>query len=931
MSEAIEKLGNLTPAQAEIFKIILMRSPASLAIIGAYTKKKSDQIQKTIKELEGLKFVKSVPGVVPRYVGLPPYAGYLKFLDKFTADLATAKTQATDSINQVPTLATALAQANTQKLAEVVQAAETKATEAVKAAKADLAAKVTAEKDKFAADLTKLTDDLALVTKDAPDKYKKATVVTVDKHKVTFEKLKTDLAAELDKISSKLDQSLQATEGTQQKALDTQKATVSAKIEEGSTAIIEASGKVGGDWTENTTQMGSSLDEKVETLKTKVEELGKNSVTSMQASVDAAVAAFSKFLQTFNKTHQTNLKALDKGVQGDLTTFQNTQVSAWDGTIASLGDQFGKTTLALQSLTEKLKANFEGQVNTLVDKETKGISSKLDQIKAQLADLMAKYVEEFIGGADKIKTTIDQTVEAQVAKTQGEIKQTLDGILEKYTDEIRSQASTYATDLKNQINDKVVDLRASIKQMREQFEADLASSAETLSENLTKLKTEMTNQIGTLEQDLSAKLGEGITKGKEDAASVIDTGKTSLQETITKHKESLGGVITKNQETLSNSISETESKLQETASSGKDTMATQVQAESTSFASQITEIINSTKKAITDQANAAVATATTNKDTLIKATASFNEQVAAILTEAQEGIKAIYGQLDMDLKKPVEDFKASSVTKLDGALADVTAMATETGNAYTKSGEDLALKAKKSTDALKVGVDKHMAAADQQLVGTAGAGVTAVSSAAGSVKSNVELALKDWAAKVQGMATTAVQGVDKAITTGIAAADSPKKVLAETWTAITETSLIDAEKTWAIVGEQAIYPQIDDMIRAAKSAMILVAPKFDDLNWDLIKAARAKGVKFTVACVYETAKSAKAPKAMVENGVDLWGYAEKDMIAAVRDQEEILVAPVSPKEDETVAIVSSATPLVKNLGSMLLDFYRRTAKKYVNV
>jgi len=52
------------------------------------------------------------------------------------------------------------------------------------------------------------------------------------------------------------------------------------------------------------------------------------------------------------------------------------------------------------------------------------------------------------------------------------------------------------------------------------------------------------------------------------------------------------------------------------------------------------------------------------------------------------------------------------------------------------------------------------------------------------------------------------------------------------------------------------------------------------------------------------------------------------MIAAVRDQEEILIAPVAPQEDETVAVVSQATPFVKNLSTMLSEFWRRAARRY---
>lgn len=928
MSEALEKLGNLNPAQAEILKIILMRNPASIAIIGAYTKNKVDEIQKIIKELEGLKLIKSIPGVVPRYVGLPPYAGYLKFLDQFVEDLGTAQTLATDCINQVPVQASSLAQANVEKLGEIIQAAETRGIEEVNAAKEELTTKVSAEKEKFAEDMTKFFDEITLIAKDAPEQYKKATTATVGKHQGTLQKLKADLASELDQISSKLGQTLQNTENQQQKKLDSQKSIISTKIKETSPPIVAAASKVGEDWIENMNQMGGALDEKTTTLKSRVGEFGNKSLSSIQSSIKAGVTTFFNFLQIFNKTHQSYLTTLSTDVQNDLTALKNTQLNAWEEILAGLGDQSRKATELLQSLGSMLKSSLEEQVGSLISKEMGGMSSKLDQIKSQLANITTKYVDEFIGGADNIKTAIDQTVELQVKKTQEEIKQTSDGVLEKYAEGIKNQASIYATELKNQINDKVVDFRANITQMRKQFEADLAIAAQTVSANLSQFKTEMGQQIISLEKKLIDKMGEGIAKNKDMASSAIDAGKASLQGIISKHKTSLGQVITKNQVNLSITISDTETKLQHAVAAEMDTLTTQTNAELASFGTQTAKIINSTKKTIIDHTSAAVATATANKDALIKAKTNFNEQIAHILSETQDGIKTIYVQLDADLKKPVEDYKESSVREIDAALGDVTQMATEAVDTYTKSAEDLSLKMKESTDTLRAGINKYTNSANQQVSDASSAGVAAIATTSNGVRSNIDLALKDWLAKVQTAATNSVQGIDKAITAGISAADSPRKILADSWTSITETELVEAEKTWALVGEKAIYPHVEVIIRNAKSAITLVVPKFDDLNWDLVKTMRAKGVKFTIACMYETARNPKAPKSMVENGVDLWGYAEKDMIAAVRDQEEILIAPVAPKEDETVAIVSSATPLVKNLGTMILDFYRRTAKKY---
>ena len=59
----------------------------------------------------------------------------------------------------------------------------------------------------------------------------------------------------------------------------------------------------------------------------------------------------------------------------------------------------------------------------------------------------------------------------------------------------------------------------------------------------------------------------------------------------------------------------------------------------------------------------------------------------------------------------------------------------------------------------------------------------------------------------------------------------------------------------------------------------------------------------------------------------MWHYASEDFIAIVRDQEEILFAPVSKTIKPTTAIVSEIEPMIEIIGSMIADYWRVHAKK----
>ncbi|HMF29902.1 MAG TPA: hypothetical protein VKK79_00695 [Candidatus Lokiarchaeia archaeon] len=926
MAEVIQKIGELSKDQAEVLKVILMRGPASLSTLTSYTKKKAANLQNVVQELESLQLIRQIPGVVTRYIGLPPYAGYLKYLDQFIAELTAARDQVSEKVNQIPPQLAELGQNALNQLDEGIQSTEESAIADVRKAQEGLAGTIASSREKLDVKLTTIPEEVSTSIAGVKEKFETSTASISDTHKANTEKMKVDLPADLDKISADLSQILASTEEKLVSDLDTQKDEATAKIGELGVEIISASDKLAGDWKENITQVGAGLDDKKGELKSKVENSAQATLTTMSGSIDSTIAAFSQFLQSCNSTQVEDLRELGAGINGDLSALKDAQFSAWDETANAVSDEWGRSSDAVKDVSGKLKDDFSTKIKELVAQQLEQAASQLEQIKTQVADVAGKYVDEFITGADNIKTVIDQTVQQQVEKTQGEIRQALDEILGRYTAEIQSQSESYATELKNQINEKAVDFRANIKQMRETFEDQLASSGQSLSGKLEELKGQLLQGIEVLQADITTQMGESLSSGSEKVAGVISTGKDTLTSTLNTHQESIDALIKKNEENLAQSISGAETSLNDLSATQKGNLDDQIKNAGSTYTDEVIGTLEGIKSTISNLSNSAFQVADDNKSAVSATTQQFTEQISAAIAQCQEGIKTASAQVNADLKQPLSNCKDTFNQSLDAASAELQNEITELVTGTGTSIDEFTNTIQQFVGDLQDVVQKYFGAIDQQLGGGAENTISAISGAAQNVRGALEAVLSEFQTKIQADATDATQTVEQAFSSGISSADEPRKALADTWTGMTETQLEDAEKTWALVGEESIFPTIREMIENAKGSVLVVAPKFDQLPWEAIQAA--KGVKFTVVCDFDTAKNAKMPAKMVEAGIDLWSYQEQDMIAAVRDQEEILIAPVAPQEDETVAVVSQATPFVKNLSTMLSEFWRRAARRY---
>jgi sugar-specific transcriptional regulator TrmB len=160
----------------------------------------------------------------------------------------------------------------------------------------------------------------------------------------------------------------------------------------------------------------------------------------------------------------------------------------------------------------------------------------------------------------------------------------------------------------------------------------------------------------------------------------------------------------------------------------------------------------------------------------------------------------------------------------------------------------------------------------------------------------------------------------------IQSANEPKEILEKAWNDILSMELNEAEKTWHLVGRTSISNFIIDMFKRTKRSCLIAVPKFTDLPIQIIISELQRKALMIVTDVYDSPEKESISK-LIDLGADLRHLSGVDFYAASRDREEVLLAPVSEKDTEQVALVSEVEGIIDTLGEILGDYWRGKAKK----
>jgi sugar-specific transcriptional regulator TrmB len=135
--------------------------------------------------------------------------------------------------------------------------------------------------------------------------------------------------------------------------------------------------------------------------------------------------------------------------------------------------------------------------------------------------------------------------------------------------------------------------------------------------------------------------------------------------------------------------------------------------------------------------------------------------------------------------------------------------------------------------------------------------------------------------------------------------------------------LTNAEQTWHLMGNQAINAYVHEMISNAKKKLTLVLPDLNDIP---LKDITSKRVQLQIITDLQNGTDVEWFQKLKDKGSEVLDYREKDLIAVVRDDEELLFAPVTPDDEYTTAFLSEKPEFVKIVLSMITDHWQKSAQ-----
>jgi ElaB/YqjD/DUF883 family membrane-anchored ribosome-binding protein len=448
-----------------------------------------------------------------------------------------------------------------------------------------------------------------------------------------------------------------------------------------------------------------------------------------------------------------------------------------------------------------------------------------------------------------------------------------------------------------------------------------------MNSNITSTKSVILDSFTKNQESFTAL----TTSQANSLSNQVKTTIASLSEKIGQLKQQLGQLTESESTQITSTLDTSLKTILESFSTRTSAFTSDLQKQSTQISSQLKELPDKTiilptaeltqiDQGFISQQNLAV-------EILEKFKTSSHDLLAGINQNLDVLFKNIPPTIQEKFTPITEKLKTDLKTLESNVISFKQNVETTYQSSVDQSGAEAATTIQSLIDSIKTNIDSVQTAVST----TYKTNEESVQSHAQKLDTQMKQKISDartaMDAKIKETMIKAMAPLDKAYK----ASGEPLKILKDSFEIVMETNLLDVGKTWIIAGQEEVMNYVHEIIERAKSNIILVAPRFDELDWKLILEKQKSGCKFQVITDYLSAKSSKEVQKKAEAGIDLWLYAEHDMIVVVRDrEEEILIAPVSSLED-TTAVVSEIGKFVEMFSGMIADYWRRVGKKYTPI
>lgn len=534
----------------------------------------------------------------------------------------------------------------------------------------------------------------------------------------------------------------------------------------------------------------------------------------------------------------------------------------------------------------------------------------------------------------------DVAVVQTLKKSLDELKMRLD----KNADEISRQLDS----LTSFISDKLSGVNQETRESLEKLTADLGEMFSTYRIELVKNLEELTAADESILKEIMGSISSGFSNEEKEVSTALsklnekvggdlDSISTSFASRNLKLKSDLQKLLVERVKELNTRVSATLNEslrnFQKSMSGLKNEIVSKIDVSSSSSRDSLTRVKNSIESLLSDVAN--------QLETLNQHVLSVKEQLSGSLNDTEsnvldslEYIKTKSDEMiDVSSENTSKDF-----TKLQGSIeSGLVNFSSSFESQLTTSVDETTREVKDNFDNLKSGINSTLNATSsntskgllttsknlQDQVGKEGIKrkniVTNIKGRLESFLSGVSKAIKEKTITSIGHVENAFKPVKTEV--GSQVADAKQKALSAL-KQIKDLAFSEVVGTGVISGWDNIKGFMRKSMTNAKTNILLIIPNIDDKDAEAIASINPR-VKIELSA---TGNPNILKKLSTRPNITVKISETENLVGLIRDREEVLFAPISPKAKQAVAVVSAMEGYIEELSRILRENLARGKK-----
>ncbi|MHA1898283.1 MAG: hypothetical protein ACTSU2_12890 [Promethearchaeota archaeon] len=622
----------------------------------------------------------------------------------------------------------------------------------------------------------------------------------------------------------------------------------------------------------------------------------------------------------------------------------------------------------LHGIIDNLNSQLKSIADGFISKYEQGINEAKDGINNIISDLLKDYAERVNKLETEIKKDLDQHVENH-KKNAEELKPTLESILEKYMarmhdviedlkrritkllfehiDHLKSTTDKMQASLKDRVENRQNQLEDQVKSFEENTIvlidnlSDIANKLSELAEVLAsrgsafkalfigkhKQWVELNNEIqeriskisGSMKDDFTASTSEYM----KETAETKEVMKKEIEDTLVDENGKLKG-----------ETEDLDKKAQETVNAELEDLAKDLSTEIDNTMKGNIQHCKDTTVKLKDSVQSSFATHKADYD------AAINRHLKKSLDyysdcdkDVKNKVDSWYSEMDIDHNKAKNDISTetnSQIADIKKHLEDTKNKNIEHSKTFEKDKEDTKAKQKEIYTTKLQKIRKDFDDTNNEVSEKINAEIELFKNECAEMDEKLHNMLEDHKAKYNENATSLrdslnntisentqntkdaiaaftlqfMQQIDDANELALNNEDKLNDILKAS------ASIVDVPKatTWHVIGKKAIYSAIIDALSRVKSSIIIVTHEVVPKILEAIgtTAYNKKSIRFFYTTHWTPEYNEILTKMKRLGNIQFRQLkSEGDFIAMTKDAEEVVLAPVSKKEEEIIGIVSN--------------------------